>query len=278
MPILFSTVLRDAGIDPKTVHVVRHHDANAPRLRTPYALWRNDRTALELYQRIQKKKAVFNRPLLASFVVTPQSETLFIGLYAMRGRGIAPEDMLDPLHGYSVAGMYLYDLAPDPRLSEFAGKLIIDWRQGFLSWVQRAERDKPVLELRRDVIEPPFPGYLGFVRKLSEISSLPLSWAERLQEARGIYLVTCPREREHYVGSARGAEGFFGRWRQHSMFEGDAVAFRSREPSDYQVSILEVAGSAMGDADILAAEQLWMRKLQSTAMGLNGGRLGESHR
>jgi hypothetical protein len=62
------------------------------------------------------------------------------------------------------------------------------------------------------------------------------------------------------------------------MFEGDAVAFRSRKPSDYQVSILEVAGSAMGDADILAAERFWMQKLQSTAMGLNGGRLGESYR
>jgi hypothetical protein len=52
---------------------------------------------------------------------------------------------------------------------------------------------------------------------------------------------------------------------------GDAVQFRSREASDYQVSILGVAGSSASDRDILSAEQLWMRKLQTNEMGLNGG-------
>jgi len=40
-------------------------------------------------------------------------------------------------------------------------------------------------------------------------------------------------------------------------------------PSDEQVSILEVAGSGASDNDILVAEQLWINKLQSRAMGLN---------
>jgi hypothetical protein len=85
----------------------------------------------------------------------------------------------------------------------------------------------------------------------------------------GIYLLTCPRTKEHYVGSATGSEGFHGRWLQHLSVGGDAVGFKSRKASDYQVSILEIAGSGASERDILQAEQLWISKLQSSAMGIN---------
>ena len=39
------------------------------------------------------------------------------------------------------------------------------------------------------------------------------------------------------------------------------------DPSDYQVSILEVAGSAATVEAILSMETLWKRKLQSREMG-----------
>jgi hypothetical protein len=44
----------------------------------------------------------------------------------------------------------------------------------------------------------------------------------------------------------------------------------SREPSDYQVSILEVAGTALAENDIVKLEQRWKAKLQTSQMGLNG--------
>jgi GIY-YIG catalytic domain len=110
---------------------------------------------------------------------------------------------------------------------------------------------------------------LKLIKSLSQISSLPRVWVERLKEAKGIYLLTCPRTKEQYVGSACGNEGFYERWLQHLSVGGDAVGFKSREASDYQVSILEVAGSGASDNDILVAEQLWINKLQSRAMGLN---------
>jgi hypothetical protein len=49
---------------------------------------------------------------------------------------------------------------------------------------------------------------------------------------------------------------------------GGNVALKSREPSDYQVSILEVAGSSLQIEDIVAMETRWKRKLQSGEMGL----------
>jgi hypothetical protein len=52
--------------------------------------------------------------------------------------------------------------------------------------------------------------------------------------------------------------------------DGGNVRLRSRERSDYQVSILEVAGSAATADDILKMETRWKVKLQTREMGLNG--------
>lgn len=47
------------------------------------------------------------------------------------------------------------------------------------------------------------------------------------------------------------------------------MGLKSRDPSDYQVSILEVAGSAATVEEIREMEKLWKQKLQSREMGLN---------
>lgn len=44
---------------------------------------------------------------------------------------------------------------------------------------------------------------------------------------------------------------------------------RIRNPSDYIVSVLEVAGSSASDADILAMETQWKATLLSRSIGLN---------
>jgi len=47
------------------------------------------------------------------------------------------------------------------------------------------------------------------------------------------------------------------------------AALKSRDPSDYQVSILEVAGTVATPDDIIQMETLWKSKLQSRELGLN---------
>ncbi|HEX7184206.1 MAG TPA: GIY-YIG nuclease family protein, partial [Thermoanaerobaculia bacterium] len=86
----------------------------------------------------------------------------------------------------------------------------------------------------------------------------------------GVYLLTCPKTREQYVGSATGEEGFWGRWQNYlETGHGGNVGLQSRDMSDYQVSILEVAGTAATRDDILRMEGRWQSKLQSQEMGLN---------
>ena len=53
------------------------------------------------------------------------------------------------------------------------------------------------------------------------------------------------------------------------MGHGGNVALKSRDPADYQVSILEVAGTAATTDDVIKMEVQWKSKLQSREMGLN---------
>lgn len=269
--ITFNMLLERAGIDPKSVYLVRHQDHRVGGNNKLYAVWRDKPESFEIYQRVQKRDRFRIDKFIASFVVPPVGETLFVGLYKVKSLGTAPKGFIEPVSGKNIAGGKLYEMVRDDRLSKYAGLLVIDWGPGYRSWVQHAGRkDKPVVQLRRKIEEERFPGYLRLIRQLSEIPSLYPEWIDRLKEARGIYLLTCPRTKEQYVGAATGADGFYGRWIQHAAKGGDAVRFKSRDPSDYQVSILEVVGSGATDAEIFVTEQLWIRKLQSVSMGLNG--------
>ena len=164
-----------------------------------------------------------------------------------------------------------YECKLRPELSEFTGRLVIDWGPGTRSWGQKGTTDKPIVELLRAFEEPAFPGYLEIVESLSAIPTLPGRWVDFLRQGKGIYLLTCPRTKEQYVGKADGADGFWGRWLNYATTgDGGNVRLKSRERSDYQVSILEIAGSAATADDILRMEMRWKAKLQTREMGLNG--------
>ncbi len=280
MPIMFNIILQTADIPLADVILLRHQDQRAARGRTPYELWRADRLAgtsvFDLYQSHQRidARSKFSRARYwACFVATPMGETLFVGLYRASYRGLLDTDMPMPHRdGIEKAGdCDVYDLTPDDRFNDLVGKLIIDWGPGTRAWVQRADKqDKAMTELRPTFKEPAFPGFLQFSAPLSTIDRLPVSWTETLRSSRGIYLLTCPRTKEQYVGSATGQEGFWQRWQDYARTgHGGNISLKSREPSDYQVSILQVAGTDATSDDILAMEEGWKKKLQSKQMGLN---------
>jgi hypothetical protein len=274
----FNQLLALEEISPEWVQLVRHQDTRANALTSPYALWADDDPGFEVYQSIQRREVFrhgVNR-LIASFVVTPAAETLFIGLYSVDALGTAAPGTLDPVHGHDVGGYHYYHMRLEVALAGYIGKVVIEWGSGYRSWVQRAHKqDKEILEIRRQFQEPAFPGFMQFHARLSEVTKLPTGWRQVLGATRGVYLLTCPKTHEQYVGSATGEGGFQARWEEHALKGGDAVKFRSRDPADYRVVILEVAGSNETQHDIQLAEQRWIWKLESAAMGLNGnpGRL-----
>lgn len=275
MPLRFNSLLAQAGIAPAAVRLLRHQDQRSEKGRTPYELWRDDRPAFEIYQEGQSvgNRAKLKGDYWASFVATPSGETLLAGFYACRYIGLNPTERIWPhAPGRDPIGTCdIYNLVLDERLNDLSGRLVIAWGGSERAWIQRADnQDKVVLHIRESFREADFPGFARFISLLSKLDGMPLSWIAALSSSRGVYLLTCPKTREQYVGSATGIGGFYGRWLSYVRDgHGGNVGLKSRDPGDYQVSILEVAGSSATVEEIIATEMLWKQKLQSREMGLN---------
>jgi hypothetical protein len=271
-------LLLDEGIDPRDVRLLRHQTVAKDGL-TPYAIWRDMPEEFVRYQSAQRadRRAYFDSPFWAGFVVPPDGSTLFVGLYEIGSHTPVPSDWVDPLMRATATQMGreldIYDQRRLPEFDNLMGRLKVDWGKGNRSWAQKADGatgNKPIVELAQAFREPDFPGYTSFVGSLGGLPSLPQPWIAALSAARGVYLLTCPRTKEQYVGSAYGTDGLWGRWQSYvNTGHGGNMALRSRDPSDYQVSILEVAGSSATIEDIIGMEQLWKEKLQSRDLGLN---------
>ncbi len=209
----------------------------------------------------------------ASFVVTAAGEKLLAGFYGCRYVGVNDVELIwtHAVGSDPVGTCDLYELIPDDHLNDLAGRLAIVWCDAERAWIQRADnQNKEVLQIREAFREPDFPGFARFISPLSKVEGLPAGWIAALASSRGIYVLTCPKTPEQYVGSATGGAGFYGRWLEYARTgHGENVGLKSRDPSEYQFSVLEVAGSAATLEEILDMEALWKRKLQSREMGLN---------
>ena len=273
----FTDLLQKAGFDPAKVRLLRHQ-TKAPNGRTPYILWRDNLPAFEDYQSVQTSgnRSGLGAQTWAAFVTPPTGGTLFVGLYAAKLVGEVGADWIDPLHevpGTSLSGHSLdrYETGLTIGLAEYIGRLWIEWGAGARRWIQRPDNQrKAIVELTRTFREDAFPGFTHFITNVSEVQSLPATWIAALRSVRGVYLLSSAKTREQYVGSATGEGGFYGRWLNYAADgHGGNIGLKSSQPSDYQVSILEVSGSAASQDEILAIEELWKRKLQSREMGLN---------
>jgi hypothetical protein len=272
MGLTFNSILDDIGIDPRDVRLLRHTPDRYCG-RTLYALWRDGHPDFLTYQSIQSvtNRARLNSPYWASFVVTPTRTVMFVGLFKVDRAGSLPEGTIDPVTHDNVGGLDHYDQTLVEASTGYIGRVFIDWGGSAITWVQRAHsQPKPIVEITRVFQEEAFPGYTSFIANLSSVETLPSGWRSALRAARGIYLLTCPRTKEQYVGAAYGEDGFLGRWLSYARDgHGGNVGLKSRDPSDYQVSILEVCGSGLSTDEIIQTEALWKAKLQSREMGLN---------
>lgn len=267
--ITFNAILETEGLSPDDVKLVRHQSTK--HLVTPYQLWAAGDGRLETYQSYQQRLVFDRAAWIASFVATPLNETLFIGVYRVGGVGKVPSGKIDPISGEEVGGLYLYRLEKTDHLADYQGRLVVDWGAGYRSWVQRARsKDKPVVEIRRVVGDPPFPGFLEFNERLSSLVSVPQSWRTALSSVGGVYLLVCRRTGKQYVGAAYGDGGFWARWEQYARLgHGGNVRMKEIPSSDYRVCILEVTPSSAGFDDVMMVEARWKRKLLSREFGLN---------
>lgn len=275
MPFRFNMLLEETGIAPHDVRLLRHQPTVAGKSMSD--VWQADRPSFEAYQAMQAagKRTLFTRPYWAAFIGTWDGRTMFAGLYSVGFPELVENELAAPISGVvdPAGSVDRYPLERLEALARYEGRLFIDWgggASGKRAWVQKADaRDKFVTELHLDGVERPFPGLMALSTPLSTLDGAPPSWIENLARAKGVYLLTCPRDGSLYVGSAIGEGGFWARWAEYrANGHGGNVALRAREPSDYVASVLEVAGSTATPDDILAAEASWKRKLLTREHGL----------
>ncbi|MEM6667174.1 MAG: GIY-YIG nuclease family protein, partial [Pseudomonadota bacterium] len=129
---------------------------------------------------------------MASFVVPPTGECLFVGCYESHGWKPASHNE----HGVPYDHLEQAVTRSFQRLEAFepwVGRLVIDWGSGTRAVLQYADRhNKPIVEIRKAFAEPPFPGYSRFVWEIGSLPTLPASWQTALASVRGVYLLTSP--------------------------------------------------------------------------------------
>lgn len=270
----FNTILESEGVDPAGVRLVRHRHGPVYQ-RAVYLDAIRGEPRFEIYQASQANPRVIAQmraaAAIASFVVDPAAETVFVGLWSVNG--VRNSHVSDPYKPSAPPRSgSVFDFRPMKELATYRGRIVVDWGGGERAWVQHARRrDKSIIELRRRAEEPQFPGFPRLACGLHEIESMPATWKEALRVTRGVYLVVHRESGAQYVGSATGADGFLGRWRAYADGHGGNVRLRElAHPCDqYDVRVLETVGSTASRDEIYEIESVWKDKLGSRVQGLN---------
>ncbi|KRC59627.1 hypothetical protein ASE19_00975 [Nocardioides sp. Root79] len=263
--ITFNDLLLKGGVDPGEVKLLRHVVKGKQILE----IWRSDRALFEEYQRRQGTVFFNGVSHAACFLVSRAGTEVFGGLYRVDGSTAAAPDDIDPLVGVPHGGS-IYDLTREPAFAKYEDKLVVQWYLGgkHPGWWQWAKNNpKPIVEIATQQ-EQPFPGWLEFASPVDELDLLPRTWQEVLRSASGVYLLT-DSAGKHYVGSAKGGDGFWGRWYAYrNGGTGGNVGLRG-VAGPFTVAVLQTFDPGLSDQSVERVESLWKEKLGARLVGLN---------
>ena len=232
-------------------------------------MWRRDPARFAHFQRWQNKRRKIDEGLwLASFVKDDTASSIFVGIWLSRGwrDTDVDEDGNSLPEGLQVVH---HDFGFTAHLDNLIGRLVVDWGAGKRAVLQHADRnEKPIVELRKSISEPPFPGFAKFVATIDELCSTPPSWVSSLSSVRGVYLLTSTNGQQ-YIGAAYGDQGIWGRISGYVLGDQGNAGLAGKKLGDFTVTILDTAPMSASTHDVLALEEIWKRKLGSRVHGLN---------
>jgi hypothetical protein len=242
---------------------------------------------LDLYQRYQVRDVVKGCRQIVSLTGRTGTRAMFHGGSRVNGVRPATEGEVRADCPWSFewhrTANHFYDLDRDGRFDEFQGRVVVNWGGATRSWVQRLSKTKPIIEIIAAGRKlPPFEDYLEFSLSFSQLRSLfenedaHREWRSRLSAVGGIYLILAESTGDLYVGSATGADGIWGRWRQyaHTGHGGNVMLRQLVEtnedyPDCFRFSVLQIVPKTMAREDVIRRETSYKSKLGSRAAGLN---------
>lgn len=146
MSATFNDLLREQGLVPKDVALLRHHTPKRGSSAASIAdLWRDDPNGFILYQDTQKaNRPIFRkRRIWASFVSPAPGETLFVGLFDAQLMGTAVADWTCPYRGDQPGEgkpVDRFSTRLRSELSEQIGHLRVEWPDSNArTWKRKAE-------------------------------------------------------------------------------------------------------------------------------------------
>ncbi|TKF95720.1 GIY-YIG nuclease family protein [Vibrio lentus] len=223
----------------------------------------------QVYRGNSKERFVCDK--IVSFAQISGSKFLFGGVFNITSR--ASKD---------------YEVELDKQYSELIGRLVIDYKGDN----SRGTVFKPDYIFNctsiSSISQHPYQGehfssYDGINHSFSAMDIVIKNelndWKVALSNVFGVYLLTDTNTGKHYVGSAYGASGIWGRWSDYiygchgnNKELKELYALNSREyfEKHFKFSILEVLSTSITPQEVIQRESLWKAKLLSVSFGYNG--------
>jgi hypothetical protein len=241
---------------------------------------------LEAYQAYQSKPVFHKADRIVSFYGLDGTRACFFGVFT-KVRCQSPEDVSRQTTStweaiWREENKFFYQLERLRGFEHLEGRVIIEWGPVARSWCQRLV-NKPVLEITSPgrVLQP-FSDYLEFSLTYDQLQALYRNedahreWRSRLSAVAGVYLILAETTGKLYVGSAAGAEGIWGRWREYAKTKHgdnellkDLIEADPDYPKAFRFSILQIVPKSMTRQDVVAREGHFKEKLGRLACGLN---------
>ncbi|MEL6511377.1 MAG: GIY-YIG nuclease family protein [Pseudomonadota bacterium] len=283
------SVLDAEGISPDDVAVLLH-TPKEPQLRK-FLPWlvRERADLFEWYQSLHNKgvtATLRRRRFVLSFVSFAPSRLVLAGLYRIAAvETRSTQKILQDPEATELTDRFRLDygaleqaedwvwfsLECSDSLAAYAGRLTISPKPS-RAYGRLAENfDEPIASIEREpVFDAPPPDWRALTISGPELRVLPESWAARLREWRGIYLIVDEHDGARYVGSAYGEANLLGRWQAHVQGSLGLTKRLSERPTErFRFSILERVSPDMTVEDVTALEQTWMQRLHTKEFGLN---------
>lgn len=270
-------LLKNAGIDPNDVVLIRHTEGKISRYQRNYL---RERTAIQ-----RKSFKGHNKAYWMTFIGEPQGRARLVALYRMTGCQRLEPDMLPdeyPIDEINFTLDYLYNLDFCDLLSDYENRLTINWPAKRNEFSGYGTDNKPIItiEERRKQSFPGFDGLITTFDELTEITHNPDTYSayrDAMSQVSAVYLVVDTESGQQYVGSAYGEEGLWGRWSDYVNTNGEGGNkllhdLMAKYPNRYrslQYSVLRVLDKTTKADDVIALESLYKNKLGTRAFGLN---------
>jgi len=283
----FSDFLRKNEIESDKTLMLRHSPPDKFRTVLRW-LASKEPGVFNCYQATQYSKAeaaMAKAAYVASFIGHAPGKALFVGLYKQAGsklvtdaafRALKPYQRLVELGHKSDPAKYRrkyqrFDLRPIPDLSEWKGRLIIDWPPPDLGWFKWASKNTfPVHAITQESeLVGRIPRWEEVKLRFAELELCPESLRAELRRWRGIYFIYDTEQGKGYVGSAYGDQNIWQRWSMHAKRGGDARKLKQCDPRNLVFTILEITNHKMPADEIFKIESNWKHRLHTIAHGLN---------